>query len=84
MNRALIIGFMVVCTFYCIVLFITDCSMRERARAKPVAQAMSDSDRERFDPILRKHGLQYDVASIHDWPSNPYYIDKQGRRIKFK
>jgi hypothetical protein len=63
---------------------ILDCTMKEKARAKPVAEAMPDADRERFDPILKKHGLQYDVASIHDWPSAPYYIDKQGRRIKFK
>jgi hypothetical protein len=64
---------------------ILDCQMRERAKAQPAGGVMSDAEKARFMPILKKHGLQYDVTVIHDWPGpNAYYIDKQGRRIKFK
>ena len=41
-------------------------------------------EKDRLHKLIRKHGLQYDVAVIHDWPDAPWYIDKKGRRIKLK
>lgn len=66
-------------------LGVLDCVLKERAPAQYLSGVMPEGpERERFHKLLKKHGLQYDVAVIHDWPSDPWYRDQKGRRIKLK
>lgn len=69
-----------------IALGILDCQMKERSKAMPIAEVMSDKQKAVFNPIAKKHGLlSGDLHVVHDWPGpNAHYIDKKGRRIQFK
>lgn len=66
-------------------LTILDCTLKEKfCVAEYGHKPMESEEKARFDALIRKHGLQYDLAYIRDWPQDPWYIDKRGRRIKFR
>lgn len=67
-------------------LGILDCTLKEKfSRAEYGDCAMPDGpDKERLHKLMKKHGIYYNMTLVHDWPSNPWYYDSKGRRIKLK
>jgi len=74
---------------FCITCFLlmvagTYIALNELAPARDGPCVLVGEERARYMQLAKKHGILGHMILVRDWPDNPWYYDKRGRRIKFK